>query len=160
MFQTLEDEEALKFHYISHTALDVIGEKISNRKETASGSDMYIGLLFPTEVYKVYGYVTNSKTKIIVVCDDSEVKDSEMKPLFQRLHSLYVDAVSNPFHVTDKPIVSQRFEDEVSDLVSSFSTSGGKQFGGGGGVSGSGSGGLVGGVGGLGAGSGRFGRKK
>jgi hypothetical protein len=56
VFQTLEDEEPLKFHYIAHTALDVIDEKIQSRKDTMSSNDMYLGILFPTEVYKMYAY--------------------------------------------------------------------------------------------------------
>lgn len=149
MFQTLEDEEPLKFHYIAHTALDVLDEKIASRKETTSSNDMYLSVLFPTEVYKIYGYVTNSKTKIIVVADDSEMKDNDMKSLFQKLHALYVDAVSNPFYVTDKPIGSKKFEDDVSDVVSQFSAKFSSRSMFGGSASSSGGGGGSGGSGGM-----------
>ena len=46
----------------------------------------------------MYGYLSNSRIKLIAVSDDEEVKDGEMKALFRRLHALYVDTVSNPFH--------------------------------------------------------------
>lgn len=54
VYQTIENEEPLKFHYIAHTALDVIDEKIASRKETTNSTDMYLGVLFPIEVYKMY----------------------------------------------------------------------------------------------------------
>lgn len=50
-FDTEADDE-LKFHYIAHTSLDIIEEKLLSRKNTASSSDMYLGFLFPIEVYK------------------------------------------------------------------------------------------------------------
>ena len=36
-------------------------------------------MLYPTEDFKVYGYITNSSIKLIVVLDDTEVKEAEMK---------------------------------------------------------------------------------
>ncbi len=64
--------------------------------------DTYLGLLYPTEDYKVYvlpnacrfdlesdagepcsyGYVTNTRLKIIIVIDDEEVKEAlDLKPV-------------------------------------------------------------------------------
>ena len=60
-------------------------------------ADCYLGLLYPIEELRVYGYQSNSRIKLIVVLDEDEVKDAEMKALFRRLHALYVDTVSNPF---------------------------------------------------------------
>eukprot|EP01097_Dermamoeba_algensis_P002775 TRINITY_DN209_c0_g1_i4.p1 TRINITY_DN209_c0_g1~~TRINITY_DN209_c0_g1_i4.p1 ORF type:complete len:129 (-),score=26.08 TRINITY_DN209_c0_g1_i4:414-800(-) len=66
----------LKFHYIVHTALDVIEEKVQKNigtdgKQAAQANEMYLGLLYPIEDYKVYGYMTNTKIKFIVVLDDN-----------------------------------------------------------------------------------------
>jgi hypothetical protein len=33
-----------------------------------------------------------------------QVKDTEIKALFRRLHTLYVDTVSNPFHAPDSEL--------------------------------------------------------
>lgn len=54
VFNKLEEEDDdYKFHYISHTALDIIEERVGARK-TQPITDMYLGLLFPSESYKMY----------------------------------------------------------------------------------------------------------
>ena len=91
----------------------------------------YLGLLYPIEDLRVYGYLSTSKVKLIAVLDDEEVKDAEMRAVraldappappppgpphralselgalmpqfFRRLHGLYVDTVSNPFHQPER----------------------------------------------------------
>ena len=44
--------------------------------------------------------------KLIAVLDEEDVKDAEMKALFRRLHALYVDTISNPFHDPDTELYS------------------------------------------------------
>ncbi|KAL0484818.1 trafficking protein particle complex subunit 2l [Acrasis kona] len=122
VFQTLEEEPALKFHYIAHTALDIIEEKVASRKNTTNSADTNLGLLFPTEVYKIYGFITSSKTKIILIGDETEVKDSEVKNFFQKLHKILVDSLSNPFYEYNQQIESPHFEQQVQGLVDNFSS--------------------------------------
>ena len=56
--------------------------------------------------------------KLIAVLDDEEVKDAEMKALFKRLHALYVDTVSNPFHNPDAELYdSASFSRQVERVV-------------------------------------------
>ena len=51
-------------HLLVHTSLDVVEEKIATGSKNASDSrELYLGLLYPTEDYKVYGYVTNTKVQ-------------------------------------------------------------------------------------------------
>ncbi|EOD28223.1 hypothetical protein EMIHUDRAFT_58777, partial [Emiliania huxleyi CCMP1516] len=93
--------DTLRFHFIVHAALDHVEEKLASQRTAAAGGgklDPYLGLLYPIEDYRVYGYVTNSRAKLLTVVDDDEVKDAEMRALFRRLHTLYVDTISNPFH--------------------------------------------------------------
>jgi trafficking protein particle complex subunit 2 len=71
------NEEDIKFQYISHVSLDIIEETISSR----NSSEPYLGLLFPSESFKIYGYITNTKLKIILICNDDEVIDKELKPV-------------------------------------------------------------------------------
>jgi len=82
---------------------------------------MYLGLLYPTEDYKVYGYVTNTKIKFILVIDDSltDIKENEIRNHFKQFHSLFVDLVSNPFYTPDEKIESRRFDKKVASLLSS-----------------------------------------
>ena len=53
-------ENKPKFHYTVHTSLEVVDEKISAMgKALVDPRELYLGLLYPTEDYKVYGYMTN-----------------------------------------------------------------------------------------------------
>mmetsp|Transcript_10833 Transcript_10833/g.16219 ORF Transcript_10833/g.16219 Transcript_10833/m.16219 type:complete len:148 (+) Transcript_10833:106-549(+) len=79
------------FHMV-HTSLDTLDE---------SGGTItpgYVGLLYPTESYKTYGYRTLTNIKLILVFHRGSIRDVEVRKLFQTLHALYVCAVSNPFY--------------------------------------------------------------
>ena len=80
--RTIPTENELKFHYTVHTCLDVIEEKVSSAGKSANDPrELYLGLLYPTEDYKVYGYVTNTKVKFVIVVDSSntQLRDNEIR---------------------------------------------------------------------------------
>lgn len=53
--RSVPTQSELKFHYTVHTSLDVVEEKISTAgKAMAEQRELYLGLLYPTEDYKVY----------------------------------------------------------------------------------------------------------
>jgi trafficking protein particle complex subunit 2 len=55
-FESEHEEDALKFHYIVHCALDAVEEKASQpRKTPGDAVDSYLGMLYPAEDFKVYG---------------------------------------------------------------------------------------------------------
>jgi len=115
-------EQNLKFSYIVFTSLDVIEERLGKKSvggaASTSSTERYLGLLFPTEDYKVYAYVTNTRIKFVLVVEDScNAKDSELRQFFQRVHNLYVDAVSNPFYTLESTLEFKRFESEIAALV-------------------------------------------
>ncbi|XP_077233052.1 SNARE-like superfamily protein [Tasmannia lanceolata] len=116
-----EADDALKLHHIVHCSLDVIDERVNNPKKTGPTlNETFLGLLYPAENYKVYGYLTNTKVKFILVTTDLEARDADVRNFFRRFHSVYVDAVSNPFHVPGKKITSTTFAERVSTIVKSF----------------------------------------
>ncbi|XP_036849681.1 trafficking protein particle complex subunit 2-like protein isoform X1 [Manis javanica] len=99
--RSVPTENELKFHYMVHTSLDVVDEKISAMgKALVDQRELYLGLLYPTEDYKVYGYVTNSKVKFVMVVDSSNtaLRDNEIRSMFRKLHSSYTDVMCNPFY--------------------------------------------------------------
>uniref|UniRef100_A0A8D0RCP4 Trafficking protein particle complex subunit 2-like protein n=1 Tax=Sus scrofa TaxID=9823 RepID=A0A8D0RCP4_PIG len=80
--RSVPTENELQFHYMLHTSLDVVDEKISAMgKALVDQRELYLGLLYPTEDYKVYGYVTNSKVKFVMVVDSSNtaLRDNEIR---------------------------------------------------------------------------------
>ena len=83
---TIPTENELKFHYTVHTCLDVIEEKASAvGKSVNDPRELYLGLLYPTEDYKVYGYVTNTKVKFVIVVESSnmQLRDNEIRNVSQ-----------------------------------------------------------------------------
>lgn len=55
--RTVPMEDELKFTYIVHTSLDVVEERINNVGKTVGDlRELYLGLLYPTEDYKVYPF--------------------------------------------------------------------------------------------------------
>ncbi|VVB08570.1 unnamed protein product [Arabis nemorensis] len=103
-------DDALKLHHIVHCSLDVIEERVNNPKKSGTTlNEAFLGLLYPTVNYKVYGYLTNTKVKFILVTTDLDVRDTDVRSFFRKFHAAYVDAVSNPFHVPGKKITSRTF---------------------------------------------------
>jgi hypothetical protein len=43
-----------------------------------------------------------------------------MSQVFRRLHSLYVDTTSNPFHKFGLPITSLRFDTQLEQIVAVY----------------------------------------
>ncbi|KAL5677864.1 hypothetical protein ACJX0J_013995, partial [Zea mays] len=72
-----EADDALKLHHIVHCSLDVIDERVNNSKRTLN--ETFLGLLYPTENYRVYGYLTNTKVKFIMVTTDLNAKDADAR---------------------------------------------------------------------------------
>lgn len=120
--RTASPGNELKFLYTIHTSIDVIEEKISSISKTAGDlRELYLGLLYPTEDYKVYGYVTNTKIKLVVVVESSHLvlRDNEIRQMFRRIHSAYTDMVCDPFYVPGETVVSKSFENVIKGIISS-----------------------------------------
>jgi len=110
-------EESLKFHYILHSALDVVEERSSGKKGQ-NPSDAYLGMLYPTEDFRVYGYMTNSKIKLlIVVQEEGDPNDITIKNFFRKFHQLYSNTIANPFYTIDDRIVSKKFDQDLEKQV-------------------------------------------
>ncbi|KAF3490039.1 hypothetical protein F2Q69_00058064 [Brassica cretica] len=117
-----EAEDALKLHHIVHCSLDVIDERVNNPSKSGTTlNEAFLGLLYPALNYKVYGYLTNTKVKFIMVTSDLDVRDTDVRSFFRKFHAAYADAVSNPFHVPGKKITSRTFSESVTNIVTSYS---------------------------------------
>ncbi|KAK2549985.1 Trafficking protein particle complex subunit 2-like protein [Acropora cervicornis] len=93
--RTVSPEEELKFHYTVHTSLDVVEEKVSSlTKSSNDPRELYLGL---------YGYVTNTKIKFVV--------------MFRKLHVAYTDMFCNPFYNPGENITSRIFERTVIGMM-------------------------------------------
>ncbi|XP_062500648.1 trafficking protein particle complex subunit 2-like protein [Corticium candelabrum] len=121
--KTVLPDSDLKFHYLVHTSLDVVEEKTSTLSEHARGAserrELYLGQLYPSEEYKIYGYMTNTKVKFILIVENrnSYAKDTEMKSLFKKLHLAYYGLLLNPFYTPGHQIQSKKFDQTVASLM-------------------------------------------
>jgi len=76
---------SLKYHFLAHSALDIIEERIVSGAKTI---DTYFGLLHVLEDVNIYGFLTNTLVKIIVMIeggDGSGIRDSDVKSVFPLL---------------------------------------------------------------------------
>ncbi|GBE79481.1 Uncharacterized protein SCP_0206810 [Sparassis crispa] len=98
-------QDELKYHYIAHTSLDVIEERI-NAAVAAKSTECYLGLLYTMEDVAVYGYLTPLKVKIIiaVALSDSVVRDADVIMISKALHTAYRQSVANPFLRLNAPV--------------------------------------------------------
>ena len=132
-----DGEGDLADHYSLHTSLDVIEEKtqggaagagaggaassVPKRPADAQGRELYLGSLFTTEKKKVYGYVTNTRVKFVIVVDagNTALRDNEVRQMFRKLHLAYSQLVCNPFYAPGGTIKSKRFSQVVRSLLAS-----------------------------------------
>jgi trafficking protein particle complex subunit 2 len=77
----------------------------------------FLGMLHPTENFHVFGYMSNTDTKLIAVVDENDAKDQDPKVFLEALHNLYLNTISNPFYVMGTPIRSNYFETEIAKLI-------------------------------------------
>uniref|UniRef100_A0AAQ5X2X9 Trafficking protein particle complex subunit 2-like protein n=1 Tax=Amphiprion ocellaris TaxID=80972 RepID=A0AAQ5X2X9_AMPOC len=88
--RSVPTQNELKFHYTVHTSLDVVEEKISAvGKSIGDQRELYLGLLYPTEDYK----------------------------MFRKLHNSFTDVMCNPFHNPGDSIQSKAFDGIVSGMM-------------------------------------------
>ncbi|KDQ64473.1 hypothetical protein JAAARDRAFT_28105 [Jaapia argillacea MUCL 33604] len=94
--RTFTQDDDLKYHYIAHTSLDVIEERVNS---TTKSTECYLGLLYAMEEVAVYGYITPLRVKIVLALalTDAVIRDTEMTTVFKALHMVYYHSVSNPF---------------------------------------------------------------
>ncbi|XP_059614368.1 trafficking protein particle complex subunit 2-like protein [Phlebotomus argentipes] len=119
---TTDLDRELELHYSVHASLDIIEEKCmpASGKQSVDSRDLYLGMLYSTETDKIYGYVTNTKTKFIIVIDsgNSALRENEVRSMFRNLHILYTDAICNPFYTPEEPLTSKAFDRSVRNIMS------------------------------------------
>ncbi|KAI0066461.1 Sedlin [Artomyces pyxidatus] len=96
-------DDLLKFHYLAHTSLDVIDERIA---AAPKNPESYLGFLYAMEEVAVYGYITPLKVKIILALTltDAVVRDADVIAMFKAFHLAYYRSVANPFLKLHTPL--------------------------------------------------------
>jgi len=122
-------ESELQYHYIVSSALDVVEERVQSSKSllpapavptaTEATRELYLGALTAQEDYKVYGYMTNTRVKFIIVVEESSIpmRENDIRMMFRKLHGAFCDLMSNPFVNPGSQITSPRFSKVVDSLL-------------------------------------------
>ncbi|XP_041971592.1 trafficking protein particle complex subunit 2-like protein [Aricia agestis] len=124
-------DNELSRQWLVHTALDALEERLAatntNNTNNANAAradlrELYLGLLYSTDTHKIYGYVTNTRIKLVLVTSSisltgSNIRDAEVRTALRRLHALYADAICNPFHLPGDQITSPKFDKQVKNLI-------------------------------------------
>jgi len=82
--------------------------------------ELYLGALTAQEDYKVYGYMTNTKIKFIIIVEETSgvpLRENDIRMMFRKLHSAFCDLMSNPFYLPGTEIHSKRFEGIVNSIL-------------------------------------------
>ncbi|KAL4419460.1 hypothetical protein ABPG77_003573 [Micractinium sp. CCAP 211/92] len=117
------DDDLARVSTMVHCCLDAVEEKVAaGLRGTAPGDapDSYLGLLASEEELRLYGFITNTRVKLVVAVDDPVVKDDEMRAIFRRMHAAFADAVSNPFYAQGSPLTSPRFDASIRTIATSL----------------------------------------
>ena len=129
---TQEDDgaEALHLQMIANSALDFVEERVEDSKSSKSTLDPFLGQLFAIDDYRVFGYLSNTKIKIIVVCSafgdytsDSPRQSGNgqsLRELVLHLYSLYVRDMQNSLHRVTDVCSNSGFTAKVKQTVRLF----------------------------------------
>uniref|UniRef100_A0A915J9V2 Uncharacterized protein n=1 Tax=Romanomermis culicivorax TaxID=13658 RepID=A0A915J9V2_ROMCU len=119
--------DELKVQFAVYSSLDVIEERLIQcvqSKQPNELRELYLGLLLTTEKYRVYGLVTNTKVKSMIVklvllveSNNTNLKDQQIRALFRNLHTMYSNVICNPFYIPQRPIVSRLLDASVIDML-------------------------------------------
>jgi len=131
----------LQYNFIVSSALDIIEERVLAGSASggfkgnpgASGGpsqqvvdgqtlgtrELYLGALTAREEYKVYGYMTNTKIKFVIVIEETSIplRENDIRTMFRKLHGAFCDLMSNPFYLPGAEIKSKRFDAVVTSIM-------------------------------------------
>ncbi len=118
--------EYLRLQLGVFASLDVVEEKLALRRSgrVAEGAkDSFLGMLMPVEEFKVFGYVTSTNVKLLLVVRDVLLREDRLRDTFKAVHRLYADAISNPFAPTDGALAAPMFEEAMTRTLDSAASS-------------------------------------
>jgi hypothetical protein len=113
-----------RFQLIIYSSLDVIDsfvkQKLNGDAETGTDSQ-FLGYLCSVEHFKIFGYITNTSIKFLLVVNDEldslRLPFTPVHHFFARMHRYYVECIYCPFYQLETPITSKRFSKNMNVLV-------------------------------------------
>jgi trafficking protein particle complex subunit 2 len=115
-----------RFQLIIYSSLDIIDAWVKQRKsgnsDNSNVDNQFVGYLCSLEHFKVFGYVTNTSLKFLIVVSDEidslRLPFGSVHNFFLNFHQIYIEALYNPFYKVGAPLTSPKFAQKMSLLVS------------------------------------------
>jgi hypothetical protein len=96
---------------------------VASAVKAGSNDDLkFLGLLQPSGESYLYGYITSSGIKLIVVIKGTLPKEQDVRALFHKLHTGYTMLVRNPFYKPGSDINSSSFDTVVRSVMPATTT--------------------------------------
>lgn len=121
----IDKDEATKLMYLMHASLDIVEEKA----EQPTSRDNFLGLLYQCEQYKIYGLMSTTKVKILLMINQrynyATPRESDIKLILKNIHKAYVDATAmNPFYKPNEQVKSKRLDSYLDTIFANSSANG------------------------------------
>lgn len=116
-------EEAIKLVYLMHASLDIVQEKA----EQQTSRDNFLGVLYQCEQYKIYGSMSTTKVKILLMISQrynvGPPRENDIRLILKNIHKAYIDATAmNPFYKPNQPVKSKRLDSYLDTIFTSKTT--------------------------------------
>ena len=96
----------------------MISFTVASAVKSGANDDLkFLGLLQPSGESYLYGYVTSSGIKLMVVIKGTLPKEQDVRGLFHKLHAGYTNLVRNPFYKPGSDIKSSSFDKLVRQTM-------------------------------------------
>lgn len=125
----VDKDEATKLIYLMHASLDIVEEKA----EQPTSGDNFLGILFQSEQYKIYGFMSTTKVKILLMIsvgqqfNFGQPREIDVRSMLKSIHKAYIDATAmNPFYKPNEPVKSKRLDDYLDNIFTDYSNGAGQ----------------------------------
>lgn len=116
LLDNIDGNEASKLTYLLHVSLDIVDEKVAQ----PTSRDNFLGILYQCEQFKIYGYITTTKIKIISLISQRLItpRENDIRQLLKNIQKIYIEATAmNPFYELNKPVKSKRLDNYLSTIL-------------------------------------------
>lgn len=123
-YDNIDENEATNLIYLLHASLDIVQEKA----EQPTSRDNFLGVLYQCEQYKIYGLMSTTKVKILLMISQrdynySPARESDIRLLLKNIHKAFVDATAmNPFYRLNELVNSKRLDAYLDTIFATTGT--------------------------------------
>lgn len=105
--------EISQLQTFSFCCLDIIEERQPK-------SEMFLGHLKSINDLQLIGYVSNTQTKLILICNESSTSDIYYKDLIVSLYNLFISTRLNPFQSLTTTLQSKSLATNIENSIKRY----------------------------------------